>query len=255
MYFLFFNQCHLPFFVIFADEMDLFQFKQFTIQQNRCAMKVGTDGVLLGAWVDGGNRILDIGTGTGLVALMMAQRFPTAQVTAVEMDGDACRQAEENGAKSPFCERLTFYCDTIQHFSIGCEKNQCFDSIVCNPPFFENSLKNNNPKTTLARHNDHLPWEELVDCVDALITDEGVFSVILPKEAYVRVTEMFYLKGFKECRSCKILTKENKPCKRILAAYTKNLTRPSHAEQQVLMNNDGTRSEWYGAITKDFYIR
>lgn len=218
-------------------------------------MKVGTDGVLLGAWADGGTRILDIGTGTGVIALMMAQRFPKAQVMAVDIDGDACRQARENGAKSPFNDRLSFIQDTIQHFTIEYEREHCFDSIICNPPFFENSLKNNNPITTLARHNDRLPWGELVECVNSLITDSGVFSVILPKEAYYKLTEIIYIKGFKEYRSCKLLTKDGKPCKRILAAFTKSLSRPSHTEQQVLMNNDGTRSEWYDDITKDFYIR
>lgn len=243
------------FFAIFASGMDSFQFKQFIIQQDRCAMKVGTDGVLLGAWADGGTRILDIGTGTGVIALMMAQRFSKAQVMAVEIDGDACQQARENGAKSPFKERVSFIHDTIQHFTAEYERKNCFDCIVCNPPFFENSLKNNNPITSLARHNDQLPWGELVECVNSLITDNGVFSVILPKDACDKLTEIIYIKGYKEYRSCKLLTKEGKPCKRILAAFTKNLTRPSYTEQQVLMNNDETRSEWYDSITKDFYIR
>ena len=109
-----------------------FKFKRFTVRHDRCAMKVGTDGVLLGAWARGGRRILDVGTGSGLVALMMAQRFPEARVTGVEVDGEACRQAAENMAASPFAERMDARQGKIQAQDFP----RPFDAIVCNPPFY-----------------------------------------------------------------------------------------------------------------------
>ena len=155
-----------PIFPIFVLEMGNFQFKRFVIEQDLCAMKVGTDGVLLGAWADGGKRILDIGAGTGLIALMMAQRFTDALITGVELDGDACRQAMENVANSPFSDRVGLLNESIQCFAAKTEYQHTFDAIVCNPPFFENSLRNRDEKETLARHNDLLPWTDLVDAVN-----------------------------------------------------------------------------------------
>ena len=111
-----------------------FTFQKFTIHQDRCAMKVGTDGVLLGAWAHGGKRILDIGTGTGLVAIMMAQRFADAHVTAVEIDHNAALQACNNANCSPFASRIGIVETSIQNFEVY--GTQLFDSIVSNPPFF-----------------------------------------------------------------------------------------------------------------------
>lgn len=114
-----------------------FKFKQFEIHQDRCAMKVGTDGVLLGAWAPGGKRILDVGSGTGLISLMMAQRFPEAQVLGIDMDGEACEEAAENVAASPFADRVEIECCRLQDYHSA----ESFDAIVSNPPFFLNSLK------------------------------------------------------------------------------------------------------------------
>ena len=119
-----------------------FRFQQFIVHHDRCAMKVGTDGVLLGAWARGGARILDVGTGTGLIALMMAQRYEQATVDAVEIDTEACQQAIDNVAESPFTNRINVICDAVQHFSMESERLKAYDAIVSNPPFFENALKN-----------------------------------------------------------------------------------------------------------------
>ena len=123
------------------------------------------------------------------------------------------------------------------------------------PPFFENSLKSDDTKSSLARHNDQLSWTDLAESVDNLLSSDGTFSVILPIDGYERLIENLYIKGFKECRSCKILTKEGKPCKRILAAFTKDLARSPSTEQQTLLTPDGQRTEWYELLTKNFYIR
>lgn len=141
--------------------MGNFRFKQFEIEQDRCAMKVGTDGVLLGAWAQGGRRILDIGSGTGLISLMMAQRFPEAEVVGIDMDADACGQARENVMASPFRDRVEIECCRLQDFggagvsktaetletaealetAEGLKAAGVFDAIVSNPPFFVGSLK------------------------------------------------------------------------------------------------------------------
>ena len=155
-----------------------FKFKQFEIHQDRCAMKVGTDGVLLGAWAPGGKHILDVGSGTGLISLMMAQRFPEAQVLGIDMDGEACEEAAENVAASPFADRVEIECCRLQDYHSA----ESFDAIVSNPPFFLNSLKNPDSKRTMARHTDSLPFRDLFRGAKMLLSDDGVFSVIVPSE-------------------------------------------------------------------------
>lgn len=157
-----------------------FQFKEFGIRQEQCGMKVGTDGVLLGAWAWGGRRILDIGTGTGLIALMMAQRFGTAQVDAIDVDEDACRQASENIAASPFADRVSVACARLQDYNVG---DALYDAIVSNPPFFLETLKSPDPQRAMARHADSLPFADLFAGVARLLSETGVFSVVVPVEA------------------------------------------------------------------------
>ena len=136
-----------------------FQFRQFFVGQQHCAMKVGTDGVLLGAWATGGHHILDIGTGTGVVALMMAQRFPSADIDAIEVDHDAAEQATDNVRQSPFASRVTVTHTALQNF----HPSAPYDSIVCNPPYFLNSLKAPETSRSLARHagDDSLTFRDI----------------------------------------------------------------------------------------------
>ena len=145
-----------------------FQFKQFTVWHDKCAMKVGTDGVLLGAWtpVESSARILDIGTGTGLVALMLAQRC-SASVIALEIDGKAAQQAAENITRSPWGSRIEVVC---QDFRLYSNKNNSlkYDTIVSNPPYFTDSLKCPDSQRNTARHNDNLSYEELLKGVSNL---------------------------------------------------------------------------------------
>ena len=134
---------------------DYFQFRQFRIRQQRCAMKVGTDGTLLGAWAQmlmARGRILDIGTGTGLIALMMAQRFPDASVVGIDIDSEAVAQAQENVEESPFAQRITIrQADVLQFDDEG-----KFDAIVCNPPYFVNALTCPDQQRTTARKAIHM---------------------------------------------------------------------------------------------------
>ena len=138
-----------------------FQFKQLTVHQDRCGMKVGTDGVLLGAWAEGGKHILDIGTGTGLIALMLAQRCPEAEITGVELDEQASLQAQENVTMSAFALQVKIENMPIQQFSKQQLLHSHFNAIVSNPPFYH-SLKSKSNERTMARHTETLTFKELV---------------------------------------------------------------------------------------------
>lgn len=156
-----------------------FQFKKFTVWHDRCAMKVGTDGVLLGAWADTNEavRILDVGTGTGLIALMAAQRS-TASIDAIDIDEAACLQAEENVRHSPFAGRIRVLHASLETYRREAEHR--YDLIVSNPPYFTGSLKCPDRQRTLARHTDSLPLGELVRDSGALLAPKGRLALILP---------------------------------------------------------------------------
>ena len=152
----------------------MFQFKQFTIRQELCAMKVGTDGVLLGAWAQGGARILDAGTGTGVIALMMAQRYPEAQVTAIDIDEGAVRQAQQNVEQAPFARQVTVVHEALQ------EHQGEYDAVVSNPPFFIDSLAAPDEQRNMARHTATLTYGQLMQAAYRLLSDEGELSVVVP---------------------------------------------------------------------------
>ena len=156
-----------------------FSFKQFTIQQNLCAMKVTTDACLLGAMVNasGANRVLDIGAGSGLLSLMIAQKF-SCPISAVELDNAACKQAQINFDNSPWSDRIQLHQLSIQAFSAS--SKQRFDCIVTNPPFFDSSLKCPDKKRNLARHTDSLRFDELASAIKLLLTPEGKSWTLLP---------------------------------------------------------------------------
>jgi tRNA1Val (adenine37-N6)-methyltransferase len=156
----------------------VFRFKQFQVQQHH-AFKVGTDGVLLGAWCDVSNshHILDIGTGTGLIALMLAQRSK-AHITAIEKSEKSCEDANLNFSLSPWQKKIQLFQQDFLEFYQQHDKK--YDLIVSNPPYFINSQKSGNENKNLARHQDHLPFQQLVSGVSKLLNDEGRFSFILP---------------------------------------------------------------------------
>lgn len=157
-----------------------FQFKEFGVLQDKCAMKISTDGVILGAYSGSGNpeKILEIGIGTGVVSLMLAQRFPEARIAGVEIDEEAFLQASTNAEKSPWSDRITFLNQSFQDFYLS--KNQKFDLIVSNPPFYQDHLKSQDQKRNMALHNDSLPFSDLMEGVAGLLAEGGSFWVILP---------------------------------------------------------------------------
>ena len=227
-----------------------FKFKYFEISQDRCAMKVGTDGVLLGAWAPGGKRILDIGSGTGLIALMMAQRFPDAQVVGIDIDGEACEEAGENVTASPFSNRVSIRCCRLQDFVDG----ESFDAIVSNPPFFLNSLKNPDSKRAMARHADSLPFRDLMVGVKRLLSDDGVFSAIVPAEVLEAFASEAYVSGFYLIGKCGVKTVERKKPKRYLLSFARHRKEGVVDEIKTMTDSEGKRSSWYAKITEDFYL-
>ena len=257
---------------------DYFQFQQFTVCQDRCAMKVGTDGTLLGAWARvpsppqplpaeldklhslQGRRevsILDIGTGTGLIALMMAQRFPQAQVTGIDIDPLTVRQACENVAASPFADRITIVEGDVRQAPTG--EVPPFDAIVSNPPYFDSSNKSlpfggrlegacPDAQRTLARHTSSLSYRQLMASAWQLLSDDGEMSVVIPFDCRTRMETEATLAGFCMVRTCAVRTTHTKPPRRFLLAFQKH-PRPLQTEELVI------GSEACNELTKDFYLK
>ena len=188
---------------------DPFRFKQFSIHQDRCAMKVGTDGILLGAWAtaETPSRILDIGTGTGVVALMLAQRFPAAMIDAVEANSDACGQAAGNFQVSPWADRLTAVYCRIQEF----ESAATYSLIVSNPPWFHDSMKPDDQARDTARHTDSMSPADLISAVARLMANDGVFTTILPVVEGQSFLGLAAQSGFHCHRCCEVLPLANVP--------------------------------------------
>lgn len=223
-----------------------FTFKQFTVEQDLCAMKVGTDGCLLGAWAgcahDNVAKILDIGTGTGLISLMMAQRFPDAVVDAVDIDDGAVRQAEINIAASPFSERIKVSRCAVQEYSGS------FDVIVSNPPYFVDALECPDDQRTLARHASTLSYSELMHAAYRMLDDDGEFSVIIPSDYRERLESAAAIAGFHAHRCCAVFTSQKKPAKRYLLSFTKKKLLPESTS--LLIDSDEFRQ-----LLRDFYLK
>lgn len=232
-----------------------FQFKRFTVRQDRCAMKVGTDGVLLGAWcrVEEASSILDIGTGTGLIALMAAQRS-AAEIVAVELDASAASQAAENVAESPWKERITIVCSAVQEYAEKAGRK--FDRIVSNPPYFQDSLKSPKEGRSLARHTDSLSYEALVQAVVALLHPAGSFSVIVPTSEFSDMEQCAATVGLHCLRRTDVLPMPTAASKRVLAEFV--LSEVTEPVVDTLVIEAGGRhqySEQYISLTQDFYLK
>lgn len=226
-----------------------FDFKQFRVYHDLCAMKVGTDGVLLGAWAHGSERVLDVGTGSGLIALFMAQRYPEARITAIDIDWDAYRQTLMNKMASPFNSRITVKHVDFQHLLDG-----LFGSIVCNPPFFKNSLHCPDDKRTLARHDTALSATDLMHHASRLLSLGGELSIIIPAELRRLYDSEALFAGLAPSRAYLIKTTRYKAVSRCLLAYLKGRHVAVDERQVCLLDEDGKSSEWYKSLTEDFYL-
>lgn len=222
-------------------------------------MKVGTDGVLLGAWalqseklkVKSERTFLDVGTGSGLIALMLAQRFEKAQIDAIDIDGDAVKQAMDNFARSPWTNRLTCRQIAVQDLA---KEDVRYDAIVSNPPYFVDSLKNPNIQRQTARHTDTLSYEELLASCEQLLTADGVLSLILPAESEQVVLEKAQSIGLYPTRLVHVYSKPGKPVKRILLELQKRNDQPCEESHFYIESESSPRSDEYTALTKDFYL-
>lgn len=232
-----------------------FEFKQFSIQQDKCTMKVGTDGILLGAWADtaGAKRILDIGAGSGLIAIMLGQRNAEASIHAVEIDDQAFEQAQENMHNAPWAERLEVVHQSIQEFAeTGIEP---YDLIVSNPPFFSGGTFSFNQDRNSVRHTVKLPHSDMLHAVQKLLAKTGKFCVILPFVEGLRFQELATSFHFYCTRITEVMAKPHKPVERLLMQFElKN--KPLQQDQLIIQNeahNDW--SEAYQALTREFYLK
>ena len=247
-----------------------FQFKQFFVQHDKCSMKVGTDGVLLGCWCPTANfkfqnsnlRILDVGTGSGLIALMLAQRFRAAQIDAIDIDEASCLQARENFNASPWAERLH-----AAHCSLQTPPNplskgewnygQRYDLIVSNPPYFVNSLKAPDAARCAARHNDTLPFDVLMAESARRLAPDGTLAVIVPSEAEAELQALAADNGLQCTRRCLVYPKPGRPAKRVLLAWQNTKATAIHGgltTHLTLEDEQGGRSLDYQQLTRDFYL-
>ena len=242
-----------------------FRFKQFTIWHDRCAMKVGTDGVLLGAWAGTTDspaantdktspvdRILDIGTGSGLIALMLAQRFPNAIIDGIDIDPSAVLQAQDNFSVSPFSTRLRACSSSLQEW-LPKEK---YDMIVSNPPYFSNSLLCLDNMRTIARHDNILSFAELLEHSNRLLTQAGTLSLVLPADAEKAILAEARLQHLYCVRLCRVHTTATKPAKRLLITFAHQEPESTLLKPETLCLSEGNqpRSAAYSALTRDFYL-
>ena len=242
-----------------------FRFKQFAIRHDRCAMKVGTDGVLLGAWAsparDGGLEVasetalkaLDVGTGSGLIALMLAQRFPHYYIEGIDIDEASVLQATANAETSIFCDRIAISKRDYRDIEQFCNK---YGLIVSNPPFYKEDTLSGNVAKDTARHTSFLSFETLVSNTAKLLLPNGTFCVMIPYQSAadfisICVQEKLYL-----TRRMDIKPTAQKPPNRTLLAFSPCKGMAVNVESQLLTlyDADNHRTEEYSSLTEDFYL-
>ena len=232
----------------------VFHFRQFSIRQDKCAMKVGTDSVLLGAWADVSSpccNVLDVGTGTGVIAMMIAQRSSQAMIDAIDIDYDACVQASENVEKSPFRDRIRVIWQSFFDFST--EKK--YDLIVSNPPFFKNALLSPDKKRNTARHSNSLPLKQMIEHSIPKLSENGRIALILPSLLSEELDFIIATHGLFERRRTDVITIEGAQAKRFLIEMTVYNPQKKSSDVMILETKDHQRTGSYKALTNDFYIQ
>lgn len=228
----------------------MFKFKQFTIEQDQCAMKVCTDSCILGAFtpVEAGMKVLDIGTGTGLLSLMLAQKS-NLRIDAIEIDKAAALQAEENIQKSPFRDQISVHLTDIKEF-----KPKEYDLIISNPPFFEGQLSSPDLQKNKAKHSSHLSFSDLAEIIAEKLASAGYSSILLPPAEMKMFEEKMFLNGLYPLRKLAIRHHSGKPVFREISLF-------SRKEQDLIIKElciyepDGkTYTHDFEALLKDYYI-
>jgi tRNA1Val (adenine37-N6)-methyltransferase len=236
--------------------MSVFQFKQFSVNQDQTAMKIGTDGVLLGAWTPIENNpksVLDIGTGTGIIALMLAQRSSAKQIDALEIDESAYEQAVENFENSPWGDRLFCFHAGLDEFVDDPEDE--YDLIVSNPPFFSEDYRSDNEQRDLARFQEAMPFEELVEAADLLLSENGIFSVIIPFNEEDRFIELCAEVELFPIKITRVKGTKNTKIIRSLLAFKRYELAVLTADELVIEISRHEYTPEYISLTKDFYLK
>jgi len=232
-----------------------FRFKQFTVFHNLCAMKVGIDGVLLGAWaeVENAKRILDIGSGSGLIALMLAQRNCNATIEAIDIEASAIEQTKFNIENSPWKKRMSARNISLQNFAATTQEK--YDLIVSNPPFFVDSLKTPAPERTNARHTDSLTHEELIVLSQSLLTQNGRLCIILPAKEGKSSKDFAEKAGLFCTKMASVFPKPNTEAKRLLLEFSlkKDKTEISALTIETEIRHQYTPE--FTRLAKDFYLK
>ncbi len=233
-----------------------FTFKQFTVHQDRCAMKIGTDGVLLGAWTPLQNQpdsILDIGTGTGVIALQLAQRSPAELIDALEIDDAAYEQCVANFEASNWADRLFCYHAAFSEFITEMDAEE-YDLIVANPPFYTEQVNSTSPERDTARQESSLPFPNLLEGVAKLLTPEGAFACIIPHSEEKYFLEIAKAYGLYAAKITHVKGNPNAPIKRSLLYLTFE-EKPAKVNDLVIEKERHQYTEDYINLTKDFYLK
>lgn len=228
-----------------------FQFKEFIIHQDTSAFKVGTDGVLLGAWVNCTNQqsLLDVGTGTGLIALMLAQKNSTAKIYAIELDFESAQMAAHNLNISKWSNRIKLISGDYLEY----KSTTPFDHIISNLPFFSNDLKNENARKKNARHDDTLPFSLFLKQSRLLLNENGNVSFILPISRLSDLESTIKREDFYIQRICKVKPQEKKPFHRVMMTLTKKVT-VTEESTLIIQNEEGKYTAAAAEMFKDFYL-
>ncbi len=233
-----------------------FEFKKFNIHQDKCTMKVGTDGVLLGAWADvaDAKNILDIGTGSGVIAIMLGQRAEQAQVDGVEIDESAYEQTRENMRRAAWADRMRVFNQSIQEFSKNPEAGS-YDLIVSNPPFFSGGTFSNKQDRNSVRHTVKMPHGDLLSAVRKLLAPSGKFCLILPYIEGLRFQELAQSYHLYCTKVTHVKPKAGKPVERLLMQFE---CKPKMLQEDELVIQKEERNDWteaYIALTREFYLK